>query len=808
MRFFQLFTLLLLFYPIVLAQNPNRQYVSWSEEDQGVVVQVSDGRYLFRAYSPQNVEVNFIPIGEAFLSQSHAVAITPLVKPFLIGDAAGTLSLVTENGIEIRIQKSPFKVSFWFQDKEITSENLGYQKGNEGDKLILNLRSDEVLYGGGARALGMNRRGNRLELYNRAHYGYEEQAPLMNYCMPLVISNRCYAVHFDNASTGFLDLDSQKNNQLTFESSFGRKTYQVIVGENWKQLVQNYTELTGRQPMPALWTFGNFASRFGYHSENEARNVVNRFRAEKIPLDAIIFDLYWFGKTIQGTLGNLDFYTDSFPTPQKMISDFNSNKVKTILITEPFILTTSSKWKEAVEKKLLATDKNGEPFKYDFYFGNTGLLDIYQTQTKTWFWEVYKKFASMGVSGFWGDLGEPEVHPKDLMHGNLRANEVHNIYGHDWARLLSDGYKKDFPEQRPFILMRSGYSGTQRFGIVPWSGDVNRSWGGMRPQMEISLQMGLQGVGYMHSDLGGFAGANDDPELYVRWLQYGVFQPVFRPHAQEEVASEPIFKDEKTKSLAKKAIELRYRLLPYNYTLAFENHLDGTPLMRPVFMENPGATWSHEVANCYYWGSDFFVQPILKKAAEIQDRKLTVRLPENQVWIDFHTGKKYRPHENNQSNLIEYFAAEDHIPVFVKAGAFIPMSPVIQSTEDFDKNKCEVHFYYDESIKHSSGQWYSDDGKTQNAFENQEYSLIKFENHHLGHYSLITFKEVGSGEGETMETRKFTFIAHGLTRKPKAIYLHGKRQKFSYNKTSRSVSFTVQLKKQGDHKGNDLELHW
>ena len=139
-----------------------------------------------------------------------------------------------------------------------------------------------------------------------------------------------------------------------------------------------------------------------------------------------------------------------------------------------------------------------------------------------------------------------------MQHATGSADEVHNIYGHDWARLIFEGYQKEYPNERPFILMRAGYSGSQRFGMVPWSGDVNRTWGGLQSQPEIALQMGMQGLGYMHSDLGGFAGANVDDELYTRWLQYGVFQPIFRPHAQEEVPSEPVFRSEKTKQLAKR----------------------------------------------------------------------------------------------------------------------------------------------------------------------------------------------------------------------------------------------------------------
>ena len=201
--------------------------------------------------------------------------------------------------------------------------------------MSFNLNNSEALYGGGARALGMNRRGNRLQLYNRAHYGYETKAELMNFCIPLVMSSKLYAVHFDNAAIGYLDLDSKKDNTLTYETISGRKTYQVIVGDSWTDLVSNYTDLTGKQPLLPRWALGNFSSRFGYHNQDEVENTIKKFEQNQIPVDAIILDLYWFGKTIKGTMGNLEWDKDNFPNPDKMISDLNAKGLKTILITEP-----------------------------------------------------------------------------------------------------------------------------------------------------------------------------------------------------------------------------------------------------------------------------------------------------------------------------------------------------------------------------------------------------------------------------------------------------------------------------------------
>ena len=138
---------------------------------------------------------------------------------------------------------------------------------------------------------------------------------------------------------------------------------------------------------------------------------------------------------------------------------FHTQNIETILITEPFILTTSNRWKEAVDQDILCKDALGNPFTYNFYFGNTGLIDLYNPKATSWFWGIYKNLHLMGINGFWGDLGEPEVHPKELLHSNYSANEVHNVYGHDWARILSEGYKREFPKERPFILMRAGAAG-------------------------------------------------------------------------------------------------------------------------------------------------------------------------------------------------------------------------------------------------------------------------------------------------------------------------------------------------------------
>lgn len=761
------------------SQNPNRIFESIDYKNNILEIKVNDGIYKITPYNKYIVETTFIPNGEEVKNQSHAVILKPKPVSSELLETTDSFELKT-HGISVNIQKQPFQISYSYKEKPIISEKMGYVKNDTLETLQFNLIKDEILYGGGARALGMNRRGHRLQLYNRAHYGYETHSELMNYTMPIMMSSNQYLIHFDNAPIGFLDLDSKKDNTLTYETISGRKTYQVIVGDSWTDLIDNYTDLAGKQPMLPRWALGNFSSRFGYHSQKEVEATVQKFRDEKIPLDAVIIDIFWFGKDIQGHMGNLEFLKDSFPNPVQMIKDLKTEDVNTILVTEPFVLTTSKRWQEVVDKDVMAKDSVGNPFVFDFYFGNTGLIDIYNPKGKTWFWDIYKDLANMGVTGIWGDLGEPEVHPSKLIHATGTANEVHNIYGHDWARLVYEGYNADFPKQRPFILMRAGYSGSQRFGMIPWSGDVNRTWGGLQSQPEIALQMGMQGLGYMHSDLGGFAGDNQDAELYTRWLQYGVFQPIYRPHAQESVPAEPVFWDAKTKALAKKSIELRYKLLPYNYNLSFQNHLKGTPLMRPLFFEDAAEVLKTD-ASAYFWGNDFLVAPILESGITEKE----VYFPKDGVWFDFYTDEKF---EGGQTSTVK--VVDDRIPTFVRGGAFIPMAKPMQSTKEFDGNTIELHYYYDASVKESEGQMYNDDGLTANAFESGDYELLKFESEVSKKEIEIEF-EAEIGKNFQAKTKQMTLILHNIHSQPKSIKIKRKNIKFSYNKVDQTVSIPI-----------------
>lgn len=757
--------------PFALAQNLERQLQGVNRVQGALELTTSDGRYLIKPYSAAIVETTFIPRGERLDPASHAVVLTPGQVPVTLKEEAGRIVYATE-GISVTVERKPFRISYAYKGQPLVAEKRGFGRADGHDTIEFALDDGEALYGAGARAVGMNRGGNRFRLYNKADYGYGARSELLNYTIPVALSSKKYAIHFDNPQVGWLDFDSRKDGTLRYEVIGGRKTYQVVAGDNWDGVMANYTLLTGRQPLPPRWAFGNFASRFGYKTEAETRAVVERFAEEKIPLDAVVLDLYWFGKTVQGTMGNLDWDRDNFPHAEKMMADFKAKGVKTVVVTEPFVLTTSRRWQEAVDQGVLALDKAGKPYTYDFFFGNTGLIDLYKPQARDWWWNIYRTLKEQGVSGWWGDLGEPEVHPSDLLHASGTADQVHNRYGHDWAGLIANGYRKDYPAERPFILMRAGYSGSQRHGLIPWSGDVARSWGGLQSQMEISLQMGMQGLAYMHSDLGGFAGAVLDDELYVRWLQYGVFQPIFRPHAQEAVASEPVFRSDRAKVLAREAVWLRYAMLPYNYTIAFDNQQTGMPLMRPLFFAEPNGGEGGDRASTYLWGPDFLVTPIVQPGAT----RAEVYFPNSgSVWFDFHTGQAHR------GGILETVRpSEANIPVYVRAGAFVPMAKVVQTTRDYTGDEIDLHYYHDASVPASSGKMYHDDGETANAFEQGKYEIVRFASSFADRRLEIGFA-TETGRAQAAAQRAFSLKVHNVAARPRGVTIDGRAARFTFN---------------------------
>ena len=344
----------------------------------------------------------------------------------------------------------------------------------------------------------------------------------------------------------------------------------------------------------------------------------------------------------------------------------------------------------------------------NFWAGPASLLDIFNPAAKEWIWKQYKARIEEGISGWWVDLAEPENHPVSMRHIIGTAEEVHNRYPNEWNRNLYDYFRKTYPNRRLFNLSRSGFAGMQAHATFPWSGDVTRSWEGLAIQPAIMLSQGLCGIGYMHSDLGGFTGGEMDGERYTRWLQFGTFVPIMRAHGAF-IPSEPIFYDLETQRRVRDAISLRYQLFPYNYTLAWQNTTHGTPLARPLFYHYPQDPQFAQEDTAYLWGRDLLVCPVLRPS---QTKKL-LYLPEG-TWTDFFSDTTYL------GGKIHELAVEmDHIPLLVRQGAIIPMATPVKSLNHFNPDTLLFHYYPTATHPRSYSTLYLDDGQNPHAVEQE-----------------------------------------------------------------------------------------
>jgi oligosaccharide 4-alpha-D-glucosyltransferase len=727
---------------------------------QEKIVKVQSGNWQFTQYAANIIKVSFKPTA---YTTSENVSDAVLLKPQM----QITIPYTVEDNI-----------AFIGAGKKISI--TAPEKNNEFNSFKIILREGEKIFGGGERALPLNRRGYKFNLYNNPWYGYAEGADNLNYSVPFFTSSNGYGLFFDNASKGYADIG--KTNTNIFEAGFvsGELNVYVILGNDYKEILSSYHKLTGTQPLPPRWAMGNLMSRFGYTSQAQVTDIVAKMKVQNIPVDAVIFDLFWFGDSIKSTMGNLAWVNKiKWPNPAQMIAGFKQQHINTILITEPFILQSSTNYNAS--KQFHAVDSTGKPYLLtDFYFGKGGLIDIFRKDARQWFWKKHTDQMKIGVEAWWGDLGEPEKHPADVLH-NLKdrgfkrlfkADEVHNIYGHTWTKMLYDNYAKDYPAKRLFSLNRSGFAGSQRYGIFPWSGDVSRNWSGLRAQLPIMLSMSMSGVPYIHADAGGFAGGEGDNELYTRWLQFAAFTPIFRPHgtALYEVdknafsfPSEAALIEEPYRSYAKQVIAQRYQLLPYNYTLAYKQAANGEPLVAPLYYYYPKDTAAVNAGDEFMWGENILVAPVLEKNAT--QRK--IYLPEGK-WYSFNDTTITEGNKWIDKNL-----SITNIPVYIKEGSIIPMctKTIKDNAGSYKGDTLIIHYYV--SAKPSVYHLYQDDGVTKNSTASNKYELITVNAKPIADELQITVSfSNGMYPGKPLK-RNITLVIHDDAVTYKKVYVDG-----------------------------------
>lgn len=691
-----------------------RKYLSHHLNSGKLLIQTDHGQVEIIPFSDNILEVKHFDSIPPLKDSSNAVILKPGLTATRLNENDKFLIFATDS-LTALVHKSPFFIAFIYNNDTILSEEKGFYKRTDNNGLRFRIDQHEKLFGLGERAINFSLVGHRYNLYNRPKYGYEFPTLNLNYSVPLVVSSKRYMLYFDNCEKGYADIGETEKNIIEWGAIGGMMKYFVIAGNDYYNIMQQWGKLTGTQPLPPRWALGNLQSRMAYRTQKETDSIVRLMQEHDFPMDAIILDFYWFGDSIKGTMGRLKWYKPNWPHPEQMITNFKNEGIKTVLITEPYILDSLKNFRIADELGILAKDSLGHSYvNKGFYFGNGALIDIFKPEAQEWFWKQYQKQIRKGVAGWWGDLGEPENHPSDQVHVNGMADEVHNVYAHYWHKMLFDNYRKYYPEVRLFNLNRAGFAGSQRYSIYPWTGDVSRSWGGLQAQIPTMLHMSMSGLPFIHSDAGGFAQGTKDDELYTRWLQMSCFSPVLRPHGSG-IPSEPVYFSQQTQDIVRQFMRIRYSLIPYIYTTAAQANMHGYPITRPLFFDFPDDTTTYNLGDQYMFGKEMMVAPVLHQGQDT----IAVYLP-GEFWYNFWNDQKLKG-----GKWVRLATNIQTIPVFVRPGSFIPMVRPVNTTDEYSSNEMTIRYYPGQPGDSSSFNVFEDDGKTFGTIGRGEFELLR-----------------------------------------------------------------------------------
>ena len=642
----------------------------------------------------------------------------------IIGSPEPPLVKIEENQNEVRIasselvaiaQKSPLLITFSDASGNVLlTDEPSLPMAWNGNRVHVwkKMPADENYYGLGDKAGPMNRRNRAFTNWNTDEFGWQESSDPLYKTIPFFIGLRkgtAYGVFFDNTYRSVFDFGKESQDYFSFGAEGGELNYYFIAGPEPKKVVETYTAMTGRAPLPPRWSLGYQQSRYSYYPEARAREIVNTLREKKIPVDAIYFDIDY-------QQGNAPFTINReyFPTFEKMIADFRAQGIHSILITDLHIKKDPGHgyvpYDSGMKGGMFVKNPDGSVYVGIVWPGESVFPDFTLTRVREWWGGLYKDFVGMGAAGFWNDMNEPALFqradktmPLDTMHRlddgtALDHGAIHNVYGMENVRATYDGLRKLQPEERPFVLTRAAYSGAQRYAAT-WTGDNSSTWNHLRMSTPMLLSMGISGFALIGDDIGGFAGS-PPADLLTRWFEVGALNPIYRDHTGKGTADqEPWVHGPEHEAIRKKYIELRYRLMPYFYTGVEESTRMGLPFMRPLFLEYPRAQEFYGNNRDFLFGRDFLVAPVTTEKVDAEE----ISLPPGE-WYDFWTNKKYSSKEK-----ITLRPGLDEMPLYVRAGAIVPMQPIVQHTGETPSGPLQLHVYAGEDC---SGALYEDDGHT------------------------------------------------------------------------------------------------
>ena len=782
---------LLLSLLLVLAVGLQAQ--SYQKTDLGVKAKINSTDVEIQFYGPTTVRVLKSPVGKPFKKESLTVIKKPQVTKLAINQQGDVISLKS-NKLKVELDVKSGKIAYTtltgtplLSEKEASATFTDFNDAGSKTYTInqsFTLDKDEAIYG-----LGQQQRGKlslRNEKINMVQGNTDDYVPFL-------VSTKGYGLFWDNYSpTTFED----KPESTSFRSDVGDCIdYYFMLGGSIDGSIACMRDLSGQAPMFPLWTFGYWQSKERYKSQNELVGVVNKYRELGVPLDGIIQDWQYWGNNYLWNA--MDFLNTEFPAPKKMVDDIHKQNAHVIISIWNSFGPQTKQYREMKPKGMLLNFGTWPQSGLEAWPPNreypSGVepYDVYNPEARDIYWKYLNKgLFSVGIDGWWMDSSEPDhldFKPSDFdlktYLGSFR--KVRNAFPLMTVGGVSEHQRAKSSDKRVFILTRSAFAGQQRYGANTWSGDVNSSWQSLRNQIPAGLNFSMSAIPYWNTDIGGFfasaynrgwsEGAKNPAfqELYVRWLQFGAFTPMMRSHGTDiprEIYNfgkkgEPIY------DAIAKSIDLRYSLLPYIYSAAWDITNSQSTMMRALVMDFSDKNVVN-MNNEYMFGKSILVAPIVnaqytpetilranaetgwdkKDAADnaknqavsfAQPKSTKVYLPEGTSWYDFWTNEKIKGGQQiTKSTTI------DEIPLYIKAGSIIPFGPQVQFATEKKWDNLEIRVY---------------------PGANGEFSLYEDENdnynYEKGAFSTITFTWNDASKSLTINNRKGSFPGMITSRK-------------------------------------------
>lgn len=703
--------------PSERSQSPGN-IVEWEKDSTGISGKTTNYQFKLGFYSESIVRVH-ITKQKSFSDFSYAVVSSPQQVNVKINESENTIVLQSSQ-LNVVVSKQPFHITFKNKEgKVINEDDSAFSTSWNGEQVTTykKLQPNERFIGLGEKTGPLDKRGRGYVNWNTDNFGYGPDSDPLYVSVPFYIGlhqELAYGIFLDNSSRTQFNFGASTDRFSSFTADIGDMNYYFIGDASVAAIVKSYTHLTGRMPLPPMWSLGYQQCRYSYYPDKEVISIAENFRVRDFPGDAIVLDIHYMDAYKIFTWDK-----KTFPDPKAMITKLKELGFETVVMCDPGIKVESGypAYDSGKKENVFVKYPDGTDYTGQVWPGWCHFPDFTNPKTRAWWANHFTDYVALGVEGFWNDMNEiatwgnmlPDLIEFDMEGQKSTAREARNLFGMLMARSTYEGTKKLLKNKRPFNLTRSGYAGVQRYATV-WTGDNVAYDAHMMAGIRLVNSMGLSGLAFTGYDIGGFVG-NADEKLFARWISIGAFSPFFRGHSMiNSRDAEPWTYGEKVEEISRNYMKLRYRLLPYLYSSFFEAATTGMPINRSLAIDFTfdDLVYDHRYHNQYLFGPSILVAPV-----ESTKDLVKVYLPEGN-WYDLFTDT-----EHKGKTEIVADCPIDLLPLYVRGSSIIPMREKSGATTNEHGDTLEVHLY--SGKENNAFLLYEDDGSSF-EYENQLFS--------------------------------------------------------------------------------------